>query len=163
MNDVARSKYREQGHDVEIVESFMQTVEFEDESLDLIISVNALNNAPPPRPMLSKVHRWLKKGGYFFLVDFGREIDVVDWTWFLVKHLVRTYGLIDAISIVRRQAKVISINQKGKSDQKSGTLWTHSTEELLGMISDTGLDIEQKKLCYRDYADLVVAKKPESN
>ena len=163
MNGVAQEKYVSAGYDVNIVESYMQTVDIEPESKDLIICVNALNNAPPVRPMLGNIYSWLKPGGYFFLIDFGREIDVVDWTWFLVKHLLKTHGLTETINVIRRQAKVISINQKGKGDQKRGTLWTHSTEELIDILENTGFEIQTRKLCYRDYADLVVTRRPRTN
>lgn len=162
MNNIAQDKYHEAGYSVNIVESFMQTVDIKPNSQDLIICVNSLNNAPPARPMLSNIYSWLNPGGYFFLIDFGREINVIDWTWFLVKHLLKTRGIAETISQIRRQAKVISINKKGKTDQQRGTLWTHSTDELVMMLEDTGFDTKTRKLCYRDYADLVVARRPLS-
>lgn len=160
MNKLAQQKYDDAGYAVDVVESFMQTVDVPLNSLDLLICVNSLNNAPPARPMLSNIYSWLKPGGYFFLIDFGREINVVDWTWFLVKHLLKTRGIAETIRVVRRQAKVISINQKGKGDQQRGSLWTHSTDELVQMLEDNGFTTQARKLCYRDYADLVVTRRP---
>lgn len=160
MNEIARAKYTERDLDVRVVQSYMQTVTIEKNSTDLVVCVNALNNAPPVKPILERIYTWLRPGGYFFLIDFGREIDVVDWTWYLIKHLLSEHGLRKTLSVVRRQSKVISINRKGQTDQISGTLWTHTTNELLEYMADTGFRNVQSKLCYRDYADLVVAQRP---
>ena len=160
MNRVAKTKYAQRNLDVRVVEAYMQTVDIPQQSKDLVVCVNALNNAPPVRPILNRIYSWLRPGGYFFLIDFGREIDVVDWTWYLVKHLLSQYGVRETISVIRRQSKVISINRKGHNDQVQGTLWTHSTEELLESLRDTGFENIRSKLCYRDYADLVVTQRP---
>lgn len=160
MNDVADQKYREKGLTVEIVNSHMQIAPIKDCSQDLIVCVNSLNNAPPVKPMLENIYRWLVPGGYLFLVDFGREINVIDWGWYLVKHVFKTYGLVETISEVRRQSKIYSINRSGKSEQRSGTLWTHTTDELLGTVSSVGLTSMHSATCYRGYADLVVAQRP---
>jgi ubiquinone/menaquinone biosynthesis C-methylase UbiE len=162
MNRIARGKYSERKLDVQIVESYMQTVQIPPQSKDLVVCVNALNNAPPVRPVLSRIYSWLKDGGYFFLIDFGREINVTDWTWYLLKHVFAEYNLRQALSIIRRQAKVISINRGGQDDQHQGTLWTHSSEELGKILIETGFKSIKSELCYRDYADLFVVQKPRS-
>ena len=160
MNEIARRKYSDRNFDVQIIESYMQTLEIPHDSKDLIVCVNALNNAPPVRPVLNRIHSWLKPGGYFFLIDFGREINVTDWTWYLLKHIFTEYGLRQSLSIIRRQAKVIAINRRGQDDQHHGTLWTHSPEELRSILEETGFRKVRSELCYRDYADLVVVQKP---
>lgn len=161
MNKIAAEKYAQRKLKVDIVEGYMQTVKIPPQSKDLVICVNALNNAPPVRPTLNRIYSWLKPGGYFFLVDFGREIDVVDWTWFLFKHLLSEYGVRETISVIRRQSKVISINRKGRNDQLHGALWTHTTVELLEYLHDAGFKNAESKLCYRDYADMVVTQRLE--
>ena len=160
MNEIARSKYSDRGFDVQIVESYMQTVQIPSDSKDLVVCVNALNNAPPVKPVLNRIYSWLKPGGYFFLIDFGREINVTDWTWYLLKHIFLEYGLRKSLSIIRRQAKVIAINRRGQDDQHHGTLWTHTPEELRNILDETGFRGVRSDLCYREYADLVVVQKP---
>ena len=78
MNELAREKYHQRGLPVTIVEQFMQSLDRPSESFDLIVCVNALNNAPPALPMLYRIKEWLKPGGVFYLVDIGREIKVLD-------------------------------------------------------------------------------------
>ena len=160
MNTYAEEKYREKGFCVDLVEEYMQTVQIEPESKDLVVCVNALNNAPPVRPIVNRIRSWLKPGGYFFLIDFGREMNVADWTWYLTKNLLATVGIAQTIAVLRRQTKTISINRKGHGDQQTGRLWTHSTEELLDLLEESDFEIVRSQLCYRDYADLVVAQKP---
>lgn len=162
MNAYAQEKYLSRGFCVNVVEEYMQTVEIDEQSMDLVVCVNALNNAPPVRPIVNRLFSWLKPGGYFFLIDFGREMDVVDWTWFIFKNLVATVGIGEAIRVLRRQTKTISINKKGQGDQQAGTLWTHGTEELLALLEDSGFDLVKSQLCYRDYADLVVSQRPSN-
>lgn len=161
MNEYAEEKYRARGFCVQVVEEHMQTVGLDKKSMDLVVCVNALNNAPPVRPIVNRILSWLKPGGYFFLIDFGREMDVIDWTWFLFKNLVSTVGVGEAIKVLRRQTKTISINRKGHDDQQAGKLWTHNTQELLDLLEGSGFEIVRTQLCYRDYADLVVARRPD--
>ncbi len=160
MNKFAAEKYRSRGFCVEMVEEYIQTVDIKEKSTDLVVCVNALNNVPPVRPIVDKMFSWLKPGGHFFLIDFGREMDVVDWTWFLLKNLVANVGVVEAVRVLRRQTKTISINRKGHNDQQAGELWTHNTQELLQLLEESGFDIVRSQLCYRDYADLVVAQRP---
>ena len=69
MNAIAKQKYQANDYEVEIIESYMQVAPLNKNSLDLVICVNALNNAPPAGPMLNRISNWIAPGGYLFLVD----------------------------------------------------------------------------------------------
>ena len=159
MNEIAREKYSRQDCAVSIVEDFMQNVEFQDETFDMIICVNALNNAPPAKPLLEKMFRWTKPNGKLFLVDFGREIDVRDWVWYLTKNSLRQFGLIKTIQNLYENSAAIRQNQKGKGDQQAGRLWTHDSRTLNELVERCGYTILESHPCYRDYADFVLAEK----
>ncbi|XOV84589.1 MAG: class I SAM-dependent methyltransferase [bacterium] len=159
MNALAKKKYAEKALNVTVVESTMEDWEFQTAYLDLIICVNALNNAPPAMPMLKKMFRWLKPGGSLFLVNFGREIRILDWTWFLLKDSLRTRGATETIRSIYQTRKAFISNKAGKGDQKTGKLWTHTSDELAEIVSASGFTINNFQTCYREYADLVVAEK----
>jgi ubiquinone/menaquinone biosynthesis C-methylase UbiE len=160
MNSLARTKYARNGFEVNIIESTMEDWEFEDDSLDLVVCVNALNNAPPVMPMLKKICRWLKPGGSIFLVNFGREIRILDWTWFLLKNSLKNRGATETVRSLYQTRKAFSSNKAGRGDQKSGRLWTHSSDELATIVRASGFEIKIFQTCYREYADLVLAEKP---
>ncbi|MCR9260999.1 MAG: class I SAM-dependent methyltransferase [Pseudomonadaceae bacterium] len=160
MNTLASGKYAKNGFEVNIVESSMEDWEFEDDSLDLVVCVNALNNAPPVMPMLKKICRWLKPGGSIFLVNFGREIKILDWTWFLLKNSLKNRGAAETVRSIYQTRKAFSSNRAGRGDQKSGRLWTHTSDELSAIVEAAGFEIREFQTCYRDYADLVLATKP---
>jgi ubiquinone/menaquinone biosynthesis C-methylase UbiE len=160
MNALAKAKYAKKGLNVNIIESSMEDWEFEANSLDLVVCVNALNNAPPALPMLKKICRWLKPGGYIFLVNFGREIKILDWTWFLLKNSLKNRGAAKTIRSIYQTRKAFSSNKAGRGDQKNGRLWTHTSNELADIVRASGFKIRNFQTCYRDYADLVLAEKP---
>ena len=158
MNKLAREKYQELSYDVTVVEAYMQEWEFALNSLDLVICVNVLNSAPPILPMLRKISSWLRPGGTLFLVDFGREIDVYDWTWYLVKHSLANDGFTGTLRNAFNTRKAFSSNRVGQGDQQAGRLWTHTTNELEDLVKNAGFSIDRVETCYRDYADLIIAQ-----
>jgi ubiquinone/menaquinone biosynthesis C-methylase UbiE len=160
MNAYARHKYEQVGlSNVRIVEEQIQRAQFEAQSFDLVVCVNALNTAPPQLQVLSMIHKWLKPGGHLFLIDFGREQRVVDWTWYIVKHLYRTQGVGQVLKSFWENREAIRQNRRARLDQKDGLMWTHSTEELGRVVEEAGFRVSKLQSCYRDYSDLVIAEK----
>ena len=127
-------------------------------SFDLIVCVNALNNAPPAYPMLVRLEKWLRNGGYFFLIDFGRKLDMTDWGSYLIKESLKTRGVLGTFSLLKKTRKAITSNSAGRSDQVSGSLWTHTTDELVSLVTKAGFSIDHSDTCYRGYADLLVCR-----
>ncbi|NCF32999.1 MAG: methyltransferase domain-containing protein, partial [Proteobacteria bacterium] len=66
-------------------------------SQDLIICVNALYAMADPQMVLRRIRRLLKPGGKFFLIDFGREMNVTRWSLYLLRSLVQKHGAIGAL------------------------------------------------------------------
>lgn len=160
MNRHARFKYEQAGvRNYEILHEHIQRATFQEESFDLIVCVNALNTAPPQLPVLNMVNRWLKPNGHFFLIDFGREQRVVDWTWYIVKHLYKTEGVGQVFRSFWENREAIRQNRRARLDQKSGLMWTHSTEELAELTTRAGFTVDHVQTCYREYSDLVISRK----
>jgi SAM-dependent methyltransferase len=137
----------------------MQRASFPEESFDLIICVNALNTAPPQLPVLNMINRWLKPDGHFFLIDFGREQRVIDWTWYIVKHLYKTEGVGQVFRSFWENREAIRQNRRARLDQKAGLMWTHSTDELAEMTKRAGFTGDPILTCYRVSSVLVISRK----
>jgi ubiquinone/menaquinone biosynthesis C-methylase UbiE len=160
MNEAARRKYRDAGLNFTIHEALIQICELPEDHFDLIIMVNALNTCPPQFQVLQKVYRWLKPGGHFFVIDFGREQDTWDWTRYLSKTVYASHGFFGLLRELWMNREAIRQNRRARHDQENGTMWLHSTENFGAMIDKAGFYTEHIQPCYRGYCDLVVAAKP---
>ena len=160
MNALALDKYRQAGLDnVRIVDSYMQDAEFEPSSFDLVICINALNTAPPQLPTLRLIYSWIKPGGWLYLVDFGRKQNVYDWALYCAVHAARTAGLVEMIKYARGCAEGFRQNRNASIDQDAGSMWTHSTSELVDLVKTAGFHVAHSTECYRGYSDLVISQK----
>lgn len=160
MNSLARKKYKSLGIEkVRVVEDYIQRVDFPQNHFDLLVCVNALNTAPPQRVMLSKACDWVKPDGVLFLIDFGRKQNVLDWASYIARNLVKQVGVAKTITTAFNTRKAITANHKGRGEQGAGRIWTHTTDELLSLFDGIDFEPEHIQTCYRDYCDLVIARK----
>ncbi|MDG2278384.1 MAG: class I SAM-dependent methyltransferase [Pseudomonadales bacterium] len=169
MNNRAREKYKQASiSDIRLVEELIQNGSFSSEQFDLIVCVNALNTAPPQQISLSMMHRWLKPGGWLFVVDFGRKQNVFDWAVYCAYHAAKKDGFTSMLKYAAGCTQAFKQNLFAKKDQANGAMWLHGMDEFREMVASAGFDIEHSSQCYRGYADLVVAQKdpivvPEPN
>lgn len=161
MNEIAREKYAaNEIADFIIVEENIHSVDFLDETFDLIVCVNALYAVSPQAEVLAKVRRWLKPSGVFFVIDFGRRNRMWDWSWYILKNLVKEHGIVECAKFLSNSAEIIRQNNKGQKTQLDGKYWLHSTHEFGRVLSEAGFLVEDLRPCYRDYCDLAVCRKP---
>lgn len=161
MNSIAQSKYENAGlQNVEIVEDYFQRVEIAAESYDLVVCVNALFAIQPYQVVLKKIEHILKPGGAFFLIDFGRKQDVVDWGWYLFESIAKRFGYLKASREVLKFMNVTRENMNTTKGQESGAYWLHSTDEFMQALESSGLTVQKAEPCYRGYADLAYGVKP---
>ena len=163
MSAVAEKKYVEAGLDVEIITDYVQRLEFDDESFDLLICVNALYAMTPQEVVLKKFFRWLKPDGKLFVIDFGRKQDWKDWFIPIYTHMVRERGLLSATREVFNFADVIRQNAMTTKGQSDGGYPLHTNEEFNAMLESAGFQVEHSQECYRDYCDLALCSRPLSN
>jgi ubiquinone/menaquinone biosynthesis C-methylase UbiE len=160
MNSFAEQKYRTKGLiDVEIVEDYIERVEFPEGTFDLIICVNALNTAAPQLAVLRQARRWLRPNGTMFIIDFGRKQRVLDWGWYIFTNTLRNHGVLRYIKAVVENREAVKQNRHAARDQKNGLMWTHTLREFKALVTQAGFSITTAKTCYRGYCDLVVATK----
>ena len=158
MNEQAKHKYAERGVTVRIIESLIQTAPLHKNSFDLVVSVNALNTAPPQGSTIRAIHNWLRPSGSLFLVDFGRVINTAAWTRYLVARNIRKNGVMYTAKWFARVLESVTQNRKAKRDQKNGAMWLHSTDELASIVRDSGFTVLHSESCYRGDSDIVIAQ-----
>ena len=156
MRALAQAKLRGQGN-----------VRFDDRGLqdfdapasaDLVICVHALYAMPEQARRLHDLRRQLRPGGWLYLVDLGRPMDVADWRGYLFADLRRKHGLLGALRIFWQGREIARQNRIIREAQDSGTYWTHSGAELAELAAAAGFEIVRQDVVYRGYSDLLVCR-----
>jgi ubiquinone/menaquinone biosynthesis C-methylase UbiE len=161
MNAMAKSKYDAAGFDnVEIVTKPALEAGFGDGEFDLVICINALYAMPRREDTLKRILRWLKPGGYFFIIDFGRPTDMLDWSKYIFGHIIRTHGVLEFLRFLVNGRETIRQNRRGAQGQAEGHYWLHSTEEFGRALGRVGFEVEHVEECYRGYCDLALCRRP---
>jgi ubiquinone/menaquinone biosynthesis C-methylase UbiE len=160
MNKVAAHKYANaRVENVDILNSCAQRVDFSEESFDLILCVNALYAISPQKPLLQKIHSWLRPNGRFFIIDFGRKQRVLDWTFYLFRESLKHHRVGTYVKALIEGREVIKQNRRSTKGQNTGRYWMHSTAAFGDTLVDCGFEIEELFPCYRGYSDLAVCRK----
>ena len=128
------------------------------DACDLVICVHALYAMPEQMQRLGDLHRLLKPGGYLYLIDLGRRMNVADWRKYLFSELRRRHGLTGALRIFWQGREVAKQNKAICEAQESGAYWMHSAAELVSAVRNAGFEIISQKTVYRGYSDLLVCR-----
>lgn len=157
MSEVARKKYAAAGiENVEIHCCPASEAAYPAESFDLVICINALYAISPREELLKRVRSWLKPDGTFFVIDFGRQYQTLDWGRYILGNVFRERGLVECVRFFISIFETARQNRRGAQGQADGLYWTHSTEEFGRVLSEAGFDVKDLRTCYRDYCDLAV-------
>jgi ubiquinone/menaquinone biosynthesis C-methylase UbiE len=160
MNELAAEKYKRRNvRSVRIVADYAQKVSFPPNSFDLIVCVNALYAIYPQIEVLQKVHSWLKPDGKFFVIDFGRKQNSVDWAFYLFRESMKEHRAGDYFRALLEGREVWKQNRKSTKGQSSGRYWLHSTSDFGKILEQVGFELDELHKCYRDYADLAICGK----
>lgn len=156
MRDVAREKLAAHAN----VAFDPRTLEEVDESgtADLVVCVHALYAMPEQRQRLNDLRRLLRPGGWLYLVDLGRHMNVADWRRYLFAHLRQEHGFFGALRIFWQGRVIATQNATILQAQKKGVYWTHTEAEIASMVADAGFDIIRQDRAYRGYSDLLVCR-----
>ena len=125
---------------------------------DLVVCVHALYAMPDQRKRLDDLRRLLRPGGWLFLVDLGRHMDVSDWRRYLFSSLRKEKGLVGALRVFWQGREIATQNNAIFKAQTDGVYWTHTAAELASAVSESGFEIVQQKPVYRGYSDLLVCR-----
>jgi len=159
MNELAQRKYDLHGIPVEVRNQYVQDVTFGESSFDVIICINALYAISPQTEVLQKVHSWLKPDGRFFVIDFGRKQNILDWTFYVFRESMKRHRLARYIKVLKDNRELIKQNRQTTKGQDTGRYWLHSTAEFRDTLKSCGFVVDEVFPCYRGYSDLAVCRK----
>jgi len=125
---------------------------------DLVICVHALYAMPAQEQRLADLRRLLRPGGWLYLVDLGRYMDVADWRSYLFSSLRKEHGLLGALRIFWQGREIAKQNQSIRKAQMKGVYWTHTEAEFASAATAAGLEIRRQQTVYRGYSDLLVCQ-----
>lgn len=162
MSSYAAKRYIDANLDVNVIDSAVENLDFEPASLDIITAINVIYTLPEPQRRLEDIYNWLKPGGYFFAIDFGRRQDAADWTKYLLKELLMREGAIGALRAIPSVLNLILRQREGAAAQDEGSYWIHSTNEFEASLEAVGFHVERAEACYRGYSDLAICQKPST-
>ena len=161
MNNLAKAKYQNAGIGATIVEENARVANFQTNSFDMVVSVNALYAIPEPETVLQNCFAWLKPGGYLYLVNLGRIQNTFEWTLYLIRNNVKTLGWARTLSILMNEGRTLSAqNRRITRAQEKGTYWSHSTSELGAKLRGLGYIVTHLDTCYRGYSDIAICRRP---
>lgn len=130
-------------------------------TLDGVVTVHALYAFPEPRKVISHLFDWLRPGGYLFACNAGRQLDMADWSKYLLGESVKRRGLLGTVKFFYRAREVSAQNRRIAALQRAGIYWTHSHEEFRQSFVAAGFTIRRSLVAYRGASDIVEARRPE--
>lgn len=125
---------------------------------DLIICVHALYAMPDPLARIRDMRRLLRAGGYLYLIDLGRYLDVPSWRKYLFQEIRKKHGLIGALRVFWQGRQVAKQNQAIYNAQKKGVYWTHTGPEIASAVLAENFKIIEQTSVYRNQSDLLVCR-----
>ena len=161
MNGQTRRKAAAEGLiNINVFEGDLEVLDFEPGSISAIVCVHALYTLSDPFSLIRKARTWLKPGGYLFVCDLGRTLDLGDWSRYLFHQLRARHGLAKTLTTFFRGRAVARQNRRIARAQRNRAYWTHTHAEFRAPFEEAGFDISRSSSCYRGYSDLIVARNP---
>jgi ubiquinone/menaquinone biosynthesis C-methylase UbiE len=160
MNLHAGRKYRRAGlKNIDFQSTSIDEVELSMCSQDLVICVNSLYTFKHPSYALRKIFNWLKPGGFLFSIDLGRQMNVSDWSKYIVASSLREGGVIPTVRRFYKGRHAIAQNREIRRQQDSGHFWLHNTRSFVESLRSAGLSIVESGTCYRNSCDFAIGQK----
>jgi len=150
-----RAKEKLSGHDnVVYIDRALQEVEAPAKA-DFVICAHALYSMPDHQERLVDLKKLLRPGGFLFLLDLGRPMNVADWRYYLFSHLTKELGIAKAIQVLWKGREIAKQNKAIFKAQRDGLYWTHSESEIRSAVEKAGFEVLMQKNVYRGYSDLL--------
>lgn len=100
-------------------------------NLQAVSCVHALYTIQNPQNVINAIYQALQPGGYVFLCDPGRVLNIFDWSKFFIKNLLQNYGFFKTIQIFWHGREVLKQNKIVRQLQLDGTYWTQSNKRCV--------------------------------
>ncbi len=159
MNAIAQTKFSDDGlTNVEIVGKDFFSYTWTENQWDIVICVNALYMLSPQVETLAKIHRSIRPGGFFYVVDFGREQDASQWFWYFLKNALKGINTKKYIQSIPKWPQMAAQAREGGKTQVDGAWWTHETEEFGLALEAAGFAVSNLEACYCGFADRAICR-----
>jgi ubiquinone/menaquinone biosynthesis C-methylase UbiE len=163
MNQRASEKAQSLGiTNLKIQETSEDKFEIGAERLAALVSIHALYTFPDPADALERMFKRLAPGGYGFLCNCGRVIDMNSWRSYIFYHAIKTHGTIKTIKLFWLGREIARQNKNIREAQRSGVYWSHSHQEFCAAVAGSGFEVIDSGICYRGYSDYAVVRKPHT-
>lgn len=161
MNSVAEKKRENQKlTNLNILQQHSDDLRFQDDSVKACLCIHFLYTQEDPIGILQRIFEWLQPGGQAIFVDPGRILNVLDWKVAIGYQMIKRYGLVKTLELMREGREVSKQNRKISKLQANGTYWTHSTENFRNTIENIGFTIDDSGQTFRKLSDWVAVTKP---
>lgn len=137
------------------VDDAFENAQLED-GFDLIICTHALYTMPHPLEQLRRLRELSAPGGCLFIIDFGRPMNVSQWRNYLVRHLLKSQGVLKTAELLWRSRDLARQNRRVADHQKQGLYWLHDAKEFSSVLQEAGWQILEQRETYRGCSDLAV-------
>lgn len=159
MNYLALNKFEDAGlQNVEIIQESFYDYAWAGEQWDIVICVNALYMLSPQSQTLATINHSLKQGGFFYVVDFGREQDATQWFLYFLKNAFKGINTMKFLRSIPKWPQMAAQAKKGSETQVEGQWWTHETDEFGAALSAAGFAVDGLTSCYCGFADRAVCR-----
>ena len=160
MNELAQHKAKgNQISNIEFITRDVETLSFDAQSLSVITSVHALYPLQHPQALIARLYEWLKPGGYLFVCDLGRVLNVKDWAAYLFVESIRKHGLAHTLGLFYRGRAIAKHNRHISRFQRTGAYWTHGQSTFRKVFEQAGFEVVSCECAYRGYSDIIVCRK----
>lgn len=124
--------------------SDMQEIPLGDESVDHIVSVNALYVVPDPDKVLSEWNRILKPGGYLHLISFAEPLNIKEMN----KEYLQNYGSFEYVKMFTSQFfnGICGLVIQNKMEKGDYHYWDEEIHK--DKLTSNGFEIEQLDRTY---------------
>jgi ubiquinone/menaquinone biosynthesis C-methylase UbiE len=144
---------------LEIRRTDINHLQMADHSLKAVLCIHSIYTLSNPSVTLKHIYNWLVPGGHGIIVDPGRKVNVLHWQWAIGSRLIRTYGMLKTLKILKAGKAVSKQNKAIRKLQDEGTYWTHTHEEFCTAIEEASFTILEHETTFRTISDLAVVTK----
>ena len=120
---------------------------------DVIFMIHAFyamrSKEDPGKPIrvLNAIHKSLRKGGYLWITDVEREMNLAYLIYLGLKTVVKKYGFREALDFFKRMDQAKHQNANALRKHRDGTYITQTIAGLIGMLSKAGF--KEKNIVYK--------------
>lgn len=125
------------------------------QTYDIILCIHALYLMPNPKKLIPKFKTFMHTNSTLIVCDIGKEINVKDWTLFLLKENFKNHGFRKTLDLFFLFSEIKTANRNIQSKQRSGRLWKHDLDTFRSWFEQNYI-VRKAMSCYRGCSGFLV-------